>query len=44
MDNMEVFDGINARGSAETEFSVGMHKEIKQENFYGWDAAEFFIL
>ena len=41
MDNEEIFDAFSASGSAETKFSAGMykHKEIKQENFDGWDAA-----
>ena len=43
LDNKEVFDGINASGSAEIKFSAGMDKyepqEIKQENFDGWDVA-----
>ena len=41
MDNKEVFDALNASGSAEMKFCAGMYKyeEIKQENFDGWDAA-----
>ena len=41
MDSEEIFDAFIASEGADIKFSAGMfkHKEIKQENFDGWDAA-----
>ena len=41
MDDDEIFDTLNASGSAYVKFNVELlkHEEIKQGNLYGWDAA-----
>ena len=41
MDGEEIFDALNAAGSASVKFSAEMykHEDIKEENMEGWDAA-----